>query len=83
MSLGLWCAGVKLEGGGQRRGENQVETCRADGPRTVKDQSIEQPAELLKKLCGDWATNMAHPVIILEGLRHPRVSLPQLDGMKH
>jgi len=37
MSLGLWCAGVELGGGGRRRGEGQVETCRADGPGTVKD----------------------------------------------
>jgi hypothetical protein len=37
MSLGLWCAGVELGGGGRRRGEGQVGTCRADGPRAVKD----------------------------------------------
>jgi hypothetical protein len=36
MSLGLWCAGVELRDGGQRRGEGQVETCRVDGPRAVK-----------------------------------------------
>ena len=37
MSLGLWCVGVELEGGGRRRGEGQVGMCRADGPRAVKD----------------------------------------------
>jgi hypothetical protein len=37
MSLSLWCAGVELGGGGRRRGEGQVETCRADGLRAVKD----------------------------------------------
>jgi hypothetical protein len=37
MSLGLWCAGVELGGGGRRRGEGQVGTCRADGPVVVKD----------------------------------------------
>jgi hypothetical protein len=37
MSLSLWCAGVDLGGGGQRRGEGQVETCHADGPGAVKD----------------------------------------------
>jgi hypothetical protein len=31
MSLGLWCAGVELGGGGRWRGEGQVGTCRADG----------------------------------------------------
>jgi len=36
MSLGLWCAGVELGGGGRWRGEGQVETCRADGPGAVK-----------------------------------------------
>jgi hypothetical protein len=36
MSLGLWCAGVELGGGGRRRGEGQVGSCRADGPRAVK-----------------------------------------------
>jgi hypothetical protein len=36
MSLGLCCAGVELRGGGWRRGEGQVETCRADGPGAVK-----------------------------------------------
>jgi hypothetical protein len=38
MSLGLWCVCVELEGGGQRRGEGQVGTCRADGPGVVKDR---------------------------------------------
>jgi hypothetical protein len=38
MSLGLWCAGLKLEGGGRWRGEGQVGTCRADGPGVVKDR---------------------------------------------
>jgi hypothetical protein len=33
---GLWCVGVELGGGGQRRGEGQVGTCRADGPGAVK-----------------------------------------------
>jgi len=28
---------VELEDGGRRRGEGQVETCRADGPGVVKD----------------------------------------------
>ena len=37
MSLSLCCAGVELGGGGRRRGEGQVEMCRADGPRVVKD----------------------------------------------
>ena len=37
MSLSLCCAGVELGGGGRRRGEGQVETCRADGPEAVKD----------------------------------------------
>jgi hypothetical protein len=37
MSLGLWCASVELEGDGRRRGEGQVETCRADGLGAVKD----------------------------------------------
>jgi hypothetical protein len=36
MSLGLWCAGVELGGGGRRRGEGQVGTCRANGPGAVK-----------------------------------------------
>jgi hypothetical protein len=36
MSLGLWCAGVELGGGGRWRGEGQVGTCRADGPGAVK-----------------------------------------------
>jgi hypothetical protein len=36
MSLGLWYAGLELGGGGQQRGEGQVGTCRADGPRVVK-----------------------------------------------
>jgi hypothetical protein len=37
MSLGLWCAGVELGDGGRPRGEGQVGTCRADGPRAVKN----------------------------------------------
>jgi hypothetical protein len=37
MSLGLWCAGVELGGGGRRRGEGQIGTSRADGPGVVKD----------------------------------------------
>ena len=37
MSLGLWCAGVELGGGGRWRGESQVETCRADGLGAVMD----------------------------------------------
>jgi hypothetical protein len=36
MSLSLWCVGVELGGGGRRRGEGQVGTCRADGPGAVK-----------------------------------------------
>jgi hypothetical protein len=36
MSLGLCCAGVELGGGGRRRGEDQVETCRADRVGAVK-----------------------------------------------
>jgi hypothetical protein len=36
MSLSLCCAGVELGGGGQWRGEGQVEMCRADGPGVVK-----------------------------------------------
>jgi hypothetical protein len=38
MSLGLWCIGVDLGGGGRQRREGQVETCRADGLRAVKDR---------------------------------------------
>jgi hypothetical protein len=37
MSLGLWCTGVELGGGGRWRGEGQLGTCRADGPGAVKD----------------------------------------------
>ena len=37
MSLGLWCAGVELRGGGRQRGEGQVGTCCADGSGAVKD----------------------------------------------
>ena len=37
MSLGLWCPGVELGGGGRRRGEGQVGTCCADGLGAVKD----------------------------------------------
>jgi hypothetical protein len=37
MSLDWCCAGVELRGGGRRRGEGQVETCRADGPGAVKN----------------------------------------------
>ena len=36
MSLGSWCAVVELRGGGRRRGDGQVETCRANGPGAVK-----------------------------------------------
>jgi hypothetical protein len=36
MSLGLYCAGVELGGGGRRQGEGQVGTCHADGPGAVK-----------------------------------------------
>jgi hypothetical protein len=46
MSLGLWCVGVELGGGGQRRGEGQVGTCRADGLGAVKgghEAWIERP----------------------------------------
>jgi len=32
----LLACGVQVGGGGRRRGEGQVETCRADGPRAVK-----------------------------------------------
>ena len=38
MSLGLWCAGVELGGGGWRRGEGQVETCHDDGLGAVKNE---------------------------------------------
>ena len=38
MSLGLWCAGVELGGGGRLQGEGQVGTCRADGLGAVKDR---------------------------------------------
>jgi hypothetical protein len=31
MSLGLWCVGVELEGGGRRRGEGQVRMCESSG----------------------------------------------------
>ena len=37
MSLGLWCAGVELGGGGRRRGEGQVGTCHADELKALKD----------------------------------------------
>jgi hypothetical protein len=37
ISLGLWCAGVELRGGGRQRGEGQVGTCRAEGLGAVKD----------------------------------------------
>jgi hypothetical protein len=36
MSLGLWCVGVKLGGGGRWRGEGQVGACRANRPGAVK-----------------------------------------------
>jgi hypothetical protein len=36
MSFDLWCADVELGGGGRRRGEGQVGTCRADGLEAVK-----------------------------------------------
>ena len=36
MSLGLWCSDVELGHSGRRRGEGQVEMCRADGPGAVK-----------------------------------------------
>ena len=52
MSLSLWCVGVELGPGGRRRGEGQVETCRADGPGVVKDGReawIEEP--------GGWVTS--------------------------
>ena len=38
MSLGLWCTGVELRGGGRQRGESQVETFRADRLGAVKDR---------------------------------------------
>ena len=37
MSLGLWCVGVEVGGGGRWRGEGQVGPCRADGAEEVKD----------------------------------------------
>ena len=37
MSFSLWCAGVELGGGGQRRGECQLGTCCAEGLGAVKD----------------------------------------------
>jgi hypothetical protein len=52
MSLGLCCAGVELGGGGQRRGEGQVETCRADGPRAVKGER-----EAWTEGPGGWVTS--------------------------
>ena len=36
MSLGLWCIGVELGGGGRWRGEGQVETGHADRPGAVE-----------------------------------------------
>jgi hypothetical protein len=45
MSLGLWCAGAELGGGGQRRGEGQVGTCRADGPEAVKSRREAGPRD--------------------------------------
>jgi hypothetical protein len=38
MSLGLWCAGVELGGGGRWRGKGQVETCRANGLGVIKGE---------------------------------------------
>ena len=37
MSIGLWCVGVELGGGGQLRGEGQVGSCPTNGPEAVKD----------------------------------------------
>jgi hypothetical protein len=37
MSLGLWCAGVELGGGGRQRDEGQVETYRDERLGAVKD----------------------------------------------
>jgi hypothetical protein len=52
MSLGLWCAGVKLGGGGRRQGEGQVETCCADGSGAVKDGR-----EAWTEGLGGWVTS--------------------------
>jgi hypothetical protein len=52
MCLGLWCAGVELGGGGRRRGEGQVGTCRTDGPGVVKDRR-----EAWTEGPGDWVTS--------------------------
>ena len=38
MSLGLWCVGVELRGGGRQQGEGQVGTCHANGLGVVKDR---------------------------------------------
>ena len=38
MSLGLWCTGVELGGGGRRRGEGQVGSCCVDGPEEVNER---------------------------------------------
>ena len=42
MSLGLWCSAVELGGGGRRRGEGQVETCRTDGLEAVTKGLLEK-----------------------------------------
>jgi hypothetical protein len=52
MSLGLCYAGVELGGGGQWRGEGQVEMCRADGPGMVK-----VGREAWTKVPGGWVTS--------------------------
>jgi hypothetical protein len=56
MSLGLWCAGVELGGGGRQRCEGQVKTCRADGSGAVKDLRkawTETPGGRVTS-CGGW-----------------------------
>jgi hypothetical protein len=61
MSLGLWCAGVELKGGGRWRGEGQVETCRADGPGVVKGGGLNRgtwrPGDQLRWLTSRTSTS--------------------------
>jgi hypothetical protein len=56
MSLDLWCAGVKLGGGGWWRDEGQVEMCRTDGSGAVKDGREAWTEGLGGRItsCGGW-----------------------------
>jgi len=56
MSLGLWSSAMELGGGGRRRGEGQVEMCRADGPGAVKggrEAWTDGPGGRMTS-CGGW-----------------------------